>query len=265
MSNTETVAAAISDPGEVGRAEHNRGDRLIIALSNIAAWLFPLLMIAICAQVVLRAMGHNQAWLDDAQWWMYGAAVLIGIAYAVTTNSHVRVDIFYDTFERAKRIRIDIFALVWLFLPFIILCWDVTLGYALSSIAANEGSDSPNGLHKLWILKSFMNLSFIVIAYAIWSAYLRLLNMLTRPALWKQLLFAFPATAYAANLAIYYAIYSVLFLTRAEDMTGRDVGRLPIFGELEIGPHEIRYTVLMGLIAAILLIAIARLFAQKGT
>ena len=92
------MPAAIYDPGEVGRENHNRADRFVVGLSNIFAWLFPILMIAICAQVVLRQAGHNQAWLDDLQWWLYGAAVLVGVAYAVTTNSHVRVDIFYLIF-----------------------------------------------------------------------------------------------------------------------------------------------------------------------
>ncbi|MEM8825131.1 MAG: TRAP transporter small permease subunit, partial [Pseudomonadota bacterium] len=133
----ESAVVSISDPGEVGRAEHIPGDRIIVGIANVFAWFFPILMIAICAQVILRGTGNNQAWLDDAQWWLYGAAVLVGIAYAVTTNSHVRVDIFYDGFAKRKQRHIDIFGLAWLFLPFIILCWDTTLGYAISSVVAD--------------------------------------------------------------------------------------------------------------------------------
>lgn len=263
MAEQDEVVAAISDPGEIGRAEHNRGDRFVVGLGNIAAWLFPILMVAICAQVVLRQAGHNQAWLDDLQWWLYGAAVLMGIGYAVVTNSHVRVDIFYDNFEQGKRIRTDILGLVWLFLPFIILCWDVTFDYALTSIRADEGSDSPNGLHNLWILKAFMNVSFVFIAAAIWSTYVRLLGKLTRPALWKQLLFAFPSVAYVVNLVFYYSCFTVLYLTRDPEMDGRDVSRLPIFGEWEFGQHEMRWTVLAALILTVALIVVARLFDRK--
>ncbi|EPX76221.1 TRAP transporter small permease subunit [Salipiger mucosus] len=263
MAEQHEVVAAISDPGEIGRAEHNAGDRFVVAVSNLAAWLFPILMVAICAQVVLRTSGVNQAWLDDLQWWLYGAAVLVGIAYAVTTNSHVRVDIFYDNFEQRKRIRTDILGLGWLFLPFIILCWDVTLDYALTSIRADEGSDSPNGLHNLWIMKGLMNLSFILIAVATWSAYVRLLGKLTYPHLWKQLLFAFPATAYVMNLVFYYAVFGVAWLMKTPEMDARDVGRTAIFGEIEWGPHEMRYTVLAGLVLAVLAIVIARAVARK--
>ena len=176
MDDTEQ-SVALYDPGEIGREEHNRGDRLIVAISNLAAWLFPILMIAICTQVVLRNLGRygigpgNQAWLDDGQWWLYGAAVLAGIGYAVTTNSHVRVDIRYDNFPEAKKDRTDIAALVWFFLPFVIMCWDYTIHYAVASVIADEGSDSPNGLHNLWILKVVMNASFVFIAVATYAAY----------------------------------------------------------------------------------------------
>ena len=82
----------LSDPGEVGRAEHNRGDRAIVQVSNIFAWMFPALMLAIVAQVFLRSSGNNQAWMDDLQWWLYGSSALMAIGYAVTTNSHAHAN-----------------------------------------------------------------------------------------------------------------------------------------------------------------------------
>ncbi len=258
----EKAIVAISDPGEVGRAEHNRGDRVIVQISNIFAWFFPVLMIAICAQVVLRGAGHNQAWLDDAQWWVYGSAVLVGIAYAVTTNSHVRVDIFYDGFAHRKKRHIDIFGLAWLFLPFIILCWDTTLSYAISSVIADEGSDSPNGLHNLWILKVFMNVSFLLIAAATWFAYTRYLAQITRPDWWKKLLFAFPAVAFVVNLAIYYMALGIVLLT-TEAANAREASRHWFFDEFNIGPEEMKYTVASALIVTVIIIAVA--YARRDT
>jgi TRAP-type mannitol/chloroaromatic compound transport system permease small subunit len=249
----------LSDPGEVGREEHNRGDRFTVMLSNVAAWIFPILMIAIVAQVFLRGAGMNQAWLDDFQWWLYGAAVLIGIGYAVTTDSHVRVDIFYDNYSREKQTRIQIFGIAWLFLPFIIMCWDLTVHYAISSVVADEGSDSPNGLHNLWLLKVFMNLAFIFIGIACWSAYVRFLARLTKPVLWKQLFYAFPATMFLINLIVFYAIWWVLRLTTPADVTNREIGRHWLFGELEIGVEEVKYTIIITTIVTILVIGIARL------
>ena len=270
METPENIIA-ITDPGEVGKAEHTRADRAVVHISNLFAWIFPLLMVVICAQVVMRTLGRsdigpgNQAWLDDFQWWLYGAAVLVGIGYAVTTNSHVRVDIRYENFTPQKKLRTDIFALVWLFLPFAILCWDVTLGYAISSIAADEGSDSPNGLHNLWILKWFMNISFLFIAFAIWAAYSRSLGKLTEPVLWKKLFWAFPSTMYVINLAIYYILWWAIYLTSPEGTTTREVGRHAVFDEVEIGNYDLKYTIILTVIATVLVIGAARIFARKKT
>ena len=97
-SSPDSASIAITDPGERLRAEHYKIDRFVIAVSNVMSWIFPILMFAIVAQVVMRKMGHNQAWLDDGQWWLYGIAMMAGFAYAITTDSHVRVDIFYQNF-----------------------------------------------------------------------------------------------------------------------------------------------------------------------
>jgi TRAP-type C4-dicarboxylate transport system permease small subunit len=190
--------------------------------------------------------------------------VLIGIGYAVTTNSHVRVDIFYDRFDRRKQARIDVFALAWLFLPFSILAWDVTQDYALASVAAREGANSPNGLHRLYLLKVFMNLSFVFIAAACWFAYLRRLAVLLgRPLWWQKLLYAFPAVAFVLNLVIYYlGIAAVMALTEAE--TSREASRHAIFEAIEIARWEMTYTVAAAIIAAALLVAAAYLLRDRS-
>ena len=257
MDKVEELVA-VSDPGEVGRAEHNRGDRFVVFMSNIAAWIFPALMVAITAQVILRNSGMNQAWLDDLQWWLYGAAVLMGVGYAVTTDSHVRVDILYDNFPDDKKTRINLFALGWLFLPFIVLSWDVTYDYALSSIRANEGSDSPNGLHKLWILKTFMNVAFVFIGVACWAAIIRNLKRLHHPVLWRQLWAAFPATFLIINLSIYYGLYLIMWGLADEGTSSRQIARGPAFGEIEFGNYELTYTVVAALVITPILILVLR-------
>lgn len=253
----------LSDPGEVGRDEHTRADRISIAISNVFAWVFPLLMIAIVSQVILRSSGFNQAWLDDLQWWLYGASALIAIAYAVTTNSHVRVDIFHEHFSETRKNRIEVFALAWLFLPFVILTWDITVPYALQSISNDEGSSSPNGLHNLWILKSFMNIAFIFIAFATWSAYVRHLRKLVEPTFWRQMLYALPSTIFIINLMIYYTIWWALRLTSPPEVTDRDIGRHWLFDTFEIGPEEMKWTVLFALIATVIVIAAAWLLDRN--
>ena len=258
------MPAAIYDPGEIGREFHNKGDRFNISVANIFAWIFPILMVAICAQVVLRQLGHNQAWLDDLQWWLYGASALIGVSYAVTTDSHVRVDIFYDNYDKKRKARIDVFALVWCFLPFTILIWDVTLGYAVASVVADEGSSSPNGLHNLWLLKVFVNVAFLLICVATWFAYVRRLRVVAKPTLGRQLLWAFPSTMFIVNLWVYYTLYIWHWIKLPEGENTRQITRAPIFDEFDFGPWELRYTIVITLVLTIFIIALALLRDRRG-
>ena len=155
--NAETTidpsAAPTVDPGEKEREHHNGIDRFVVHIANATAWLFPVLIIAINTQVVIRKMGNNQAWLDDAQWWIYGFAMTVGFVYAITTQSHVRVDILHSNFSIKKKARLEVFGLGWLLLPFLIMMCDILTHYGWTSFIAREGSDSPNGLHRLYLLK----------------------------------------------------------------------------------------------------------------
>ncbi|MEO0911386.1 MAG: TRAP transporter small permease subunit [Pseudomonadota bacterium] len=272
---------SISDPGERGRSEHNVGDRLMVHVSNVFSWIYPILMLVIVIQVFLRSFGRmdvgpgNQAWLDDMQWWLYGLAVLIGVGYAVTTNSHVRVDIFHDNFSKERKARIEVFALAWLFLPFIILAWDLTFHYAVASVVSREGSDSPNGLHRLYLLKIAMNLTFVLIGMAIWAAYRRNLAHFKAPTLFNQLLYALPSVMFLINLAIFYVLYWFVRMTAGPDLRPNRITREPIFDYFMVEDADgkmteftllnipIAKTVVMTIVVMALVLIVARLFAHK--
>ena len=150
------------------------------------------------------------------------------------------------------------FGLAWLFLPFVILCWDVTLAYAIQSVASGEGSSSPNGLHGLYLLKVFVNLAFLLIAAATWFAYVRMLSRLTRPLWWRKLLYALPATAFAVNLVIYYAAFGLVLATAEPGTNARQVTRHWFFDEIELPlGQEMKITVMATLIVTALVIAAA--------
>lgn len=243
--NVEQVIK-ITDPGEMNREEHLWGDRLIINLGNIVAWLFPLLMVAIVTQVIIRKMGINQAWLDDLQWWLYGLAMITAFGYAITTNSHVRVDIFHANFSPRKQARIEIFGLGWLLLPFLLIMTDVLMHYAISSVEALEGSDSPNGLHGLFLLKTAMPLLFVAAIIATIATLIRNLAKITKPVFWKLILGGLPGFWFLAERVIHYVMWWSVHLWKP-DLHVRKVAREPIFD----------YTIWIGLGLVVILAAVS--------
>lgn len=219
---------AITDPGDVGREHHTRIDRFVINFGNVVAWAFPLLMVAIVAQVILRANGMNQAWLDDLQWWIYGFAMLTAFGYAITTGSHVRVDIFHQHYSPDRKARIEVFAIGWLLLPFLILMADVMMHYAWASIEAGEGSSSPNGLHRLYILKTSLPILFGIAAMAALAVFRRNLKVFTNHDLATQLLWAFPAAVFLMWRLVHYTLYWIIAVLNP-DIIARRITREPVF------------------------------------
>ena len=224
---TIAQSIAITDPGEVDRDQHTRVDRFVIGVGNLVAWLFPLLIVAICAQVVLRKMGVNQAWLDDAQWWIYGFAMTVGFAYAITTQSHVRVDILHHHFSPTKKARIEVLGLGWLLLPFLLMMTDILFHYGWASFIAGEGSDSPNGLHRLYLLKISLPALFALAVLAAISILTRHLAVLTRVHLGSVLIAMFPASWFAAERLVFYILYWVIRATNP-DIEARRISREPV-------------------------------------
>ena len=227
IPNVEEILA-VSDPGEVDRDQHGKIDRLMINVGNVVAWAFPILMFAIVSQVLLRAAGHNQAWLDDLQWWIYGFAMLTAFGYAVTTSSHVRVDIFHQNFSEEKKARIETFAIGWLLIPFVAMMFDVMFHYAVASVVSGEGSSSPNGLHRLYILKASMPILFFLCGFAAWAVFHRNMQKFTDPTFAKQLLWALPSAIFIGWRLVHYALYWVIYLTNSE-IKPRRITKEPIF------------------------------------
>lgn len=243
---------AISDPGEQDRASQTWADRVVIQVGNVTAWLFPLLMLAICTQVVIRKMGFNQAWLDDAQWWMYGFAMTVGFAYAITTQSHVRVDILHQHFRPAKKARIEIIGLGWFLLPFLLIMGDMLIHYGWSSLLAREGSDSPNGLHGLWMLKMSLPVIFLLAALAAVSMLTRHLGAIAPVKLWTVLVALFPAAWFAAERLAFYVLWWVVRLTNP-DVKPRRISREPL----------LEPTMWYGLAIVLILIAVSFVLSRR--
>ncbi len=215
-SEFDETTFATSDPGDKYRNSKLFGDRLMIRIGDAAAWIFIILLVAIVTQVFIRKAGYNQAWLDDMQWWMYGFAMLVGFGYAITTDSHVRVDILHQNYSTEKKARIEVFALGWLLLPFLVMMTDILTHYAYSSWRTGEGSDSPNGLHMLYLLKISLPILFVAATFAAWAVLKRNLEKLTTPYYWKMLLAALPAAWFVVERAVYYSLWWFIRLTQPD-------------------------------------------------
>ena len=142
-------------------------DRFVKATGSVVMWANLLLVLAIVAQVVLRyAFNQSYPKLDEIQWHFYGLVTMVGISYAMVTDSHVRVDLLYMQLSRQAQRIIEVVGILALLVPFIYLMIDQGYDYFYESFRVNERSDSPIGLPARWAFKAIIPLSFILLGIA---------------------------------------------------------------------------------------------------
>ena len=154
--------------------------------------------------------------------------MLTAFGYAITTNSHVRVDIFHQNFTDQKKARIEVFALGWLLMPFIAIMTDVLLHYGWQSIVSGEGSSSPNGLHRVYLLKATLPILFTLAGLAAWARFKHYLSQFTDTGLASQLIWMFPTAIFVGWRLVHYAAYWFIYFTNSE-IKARRITREPFF------------------------------------
>jgi TRAP-type mannitol/chloroaromatic compound transport system permease small subunit len=105
-----------------------RLDRLSALLGKGVSWLTLFMVIITCVVVIMRyAFDAGLIWLQESVTWMHAVVFMLGAAYTLEQEEHVRVDVFYRTMSATRRAWIDLVGVV-------IFLWPVTLFLAWKSI-----------------------------------------------------------------------------------------------------------------------------------
>ena len=121
------------------------------------SWLSLLLVIVTFIVVVLRYLfDHGSIALQETSTYLHASVFLIGMAYTLQQNAHVRVDIFYAGFSTVTKAWVDLCGALFLLLPFMLFITWASWQYILDSWAVLEGSREAGGLPAVFLLKSLI-------------------------------------------------------------------------------------------------------------
>ena len=163
----ETFEGLLEHPETDKQAVAVAIDRGVKAVGHVVMWANILLIAAIFSQVALRYLfSQNYPKLDEIQWHFYGLVTMVGISYALVTDSHVRVDVLHMQLSRRVQRVIEVVGILTLLVPFIYLMIDQGWDYFSESLRVNERSDSPTGLPARWAFKAVIPASFVLLALA---------------------------------------------------------------------------------------------------
>ena len=84
-------------------------DRLNDLTGRLVSWITLLMVIVTCAVVLARyVFGIGSIALQESVMYMHGIVFMLGIAFTLKEQGHVRVDVLHEKFSRRTRTLIDI-------------------------------------------------------------------------------------------------------------------------------------------------------------
>ncbi len=164
-------------------------DVLNEAIGRLISWL-TLGMVLITFTVVILRYAFNLGWIamQESVTYLHALVFMLGAAYTLKHDGHVRVDIFYSKMGIRGRAWVDLAGTVLLLLPVAGFILWVSWDYVTSSWSLLEGSREQGGLPAVFVLKSAIPaLSILLILQGISQAIQSLLILSghhgkTRPA-----------------------------------------------------------------------------------
>lgn len=154
-------------------------DKFILGFGETVSWLNVILICVIILQVILRyVFGRGLVVLEELQWHLYGVGIIIGLSYCLTNDSHIRLDLLHERLSRRSREKVEIFGILFLLMPLIIVIFLHSIDFLGESWRVSERSDSPVGLPARYIIKSVIPIGFILFFMAAMSRLIRAFSVL---------------------------------------------------------------------------------------
>ena len=171
-------AAADGNRQAAGRIE--RGINHLTELSGRAlAWLLPCMVLLTLAVVVLRYLFDlGSIALQESVLYMHGACLLLGLAYTLKHDAHVRVDVLAGRLAPRARLGIELLGHLLFLLP---LCTAIVWfcsDYVAASWRVREGSPEVGGIPGIYLLKSLLLLAAVLLALQALAEVLRVVRAL---------------------------------------------------------------------------------------
>ena len=109
-----------------------------------------------------RLYAENSNALSDTTWYMFAAIVMLGGAWTLKVNAHVRVDLLYGGVSERTRTWIDLLGGLFFLVPLCVLLIWFTWGWAWTSLVTGEASANAGGLPQ-WPAKLLLPLGFVLL------------------------------------------------------------------------------------------------------
>lgn len=132
-------------------------ETLVDFSGRAVSWLALLMVIITFIVVVLRYLfDYGSIALQESVTYMHATLFLVGAAWTLQQNAHVRVDILYNRCSEKTRALIDLLGSLFLLMPLMLFIAWISWQYVVDSWGVYEGSREAGGLPGVFLLKSLI-------------------------------------------------------------------------------------------------------------
>jgi TRAP-type mannitol/chloroaromatic compound transport system permease small subunit len=139
-------------------------DRVAEVTGRGIAWLTLGMVLITFAVVVLRyGMQTGSIALQESVSYLHAIVFMLGAAYTLKHDGHVRVDIFYQKASPRARAWTNLLGTLFLLFPTCVFIFVSSLDYVASSWSIHEGSRETGGLDGVFLLKTAIPLMALLL------------------------------------------------------------------------------------------------------
>lgn len=141
-------------------------DGISTKVGKAVSWFTLLLVVITIYDVLMRyVFKAGTIWIQEAEWHLFAANFMLAGSWTLLKGGHVRVDLLYARFSLKIKAWIDVLGTVFFLLPFCVLIIWASLPFVISSWSMLEGSPDPGGLPALYLLKTVIPITFVLIGF----------------------------------------------------------------------------------------------------
>jgi len=140
-------------------------DNLTDFFGKVSSYLVLILSILVVYDALSRYLFHSgSVALQELEWHIFDVIFLVGLSWALKSDEHVRVDIFYSKFSPKTKAFTNLISMIFLIIPFSIMIVYTSSNFIYLSYLQDEISSDPGGLKYRYVIKGFIAFGFVLLA-----------------------------------------------------------------------------------------------------
>jgi TRAP-type mannitol/chloroaromatic compound transport system permease small subunit len=138
-------------------------DEINERLGKLTAWLVLLAVVVAATNATTRKLLNIASnGMLELQWYLFGIVFMVGAAWTMKDNGHVRVDVVSSRLSKFTRDRLEVFGLIVFFFPFALVHVYYSWPFFMTSLRTQEWSTNPGGLI-IWPAKFMVLFGFVLL------------------------------------------------------------------------------------------------------